>query len=271
MRRFIILIVITIITAFLLSFLHVKWSNDSYLNRAKKPIFATLSLFNDYITKIKNTSKEKITYLYKLNKVYKENELLKDNNNKLSLSLLQFKKAKKENIELRKELHYKKKALYKFKIISAEVIYRSADSWFSSITIDKGWHDGVETNFPVINTTGLVGRTVESSRNYSKVMLIINPQSNVSAEVIETKDKGILQGRSDFKLYLKHIPHSAVIKKDMTVYTSGFSNTFPKGILIGKINKIKKEKYDHLQHIEVIPSVKFSKLDKLWVIIPKKK
>jgi len=61
------------------------------------------------------------------------------------------------------------------------VIDREQSSVFKSILIDKGTAHGLKVGFPVLDDKGIVGRITECSWHVSRVMLIMDENSNVAA------------------------------------------------------------------------------------------
>lgn len=119
----------------------------------------------------------------------------------------------------------------------------------------------------MINEEGLVGRVFEVSQFSSKVLLINDPSSAVSIVDASTGDMAIASGNSIGPLTVKYMPAGAEIKAGDRIVTSGMSDIFPKGILVGTVKSFSKKDYDIFQKIEVSPAVNFSRLDKLFVVV----
>jgi rod shape-determining protein MreC len=265
-KKFFIILVVTITLAFGLSFIQNQWLSNSTFINTKSGIFSIISLPNKLISDLGKGISGSVASFFHLKEVERTNHELNLKLDALEVKLAQFRSLEQDNYQLRNELRYRTKALYNLKAIGAEVVARSMDTWFSSVVIDKGWKDGVDTDYAVVNSEGLVGRIIESGEHFSKVMLIQNQNSNVSAVLGRTQDKGIIQGRGNNTLMLKYIPNNSELAKGDLVYTSGMSIVFAKGILIGQVSNIVKKKYDYLQYVEVAPAVNFAKLDKVWVV-----
>lgn len=174
-----------------------------------------------------------------------------------------------DNTVLRKILGFRRRSYYR--LIPAEVIARSAENWFAYLTINRGSSDGLRKNLPVINEEGLVGRIVEVGKDYSKVLTITAPQSRISIKDRQTGDLGIAIGRLHHPLQLKYINNTATITPNNTITTSGISDIFPKGILVGNVKKVRKEKYNVFQKVEVTPAVNFSKVRYVFIVVGRKK
>ena len=77
--------------------------------------------------------------------------------------------------------------------MTARVITRSPTVWYSTIDIDKGRSDGIAVNKPVIAADGLVGQDLLRDRRHSKVTLITDESSAVSAQVDAGRRGGIVE------------------------------------------------------------------------------
>ncbi|MBU0581183.1 MAG: rod shape-determining protein MreC, partial [Candidatus Margulisbacteria bacterium] len=163
-----------------------------------------------------------------------------------------------DNNYLRKILRFQYRTPYT--LIPAEIIARSPENWFSYFTLNQGKKTGVKLNQAVINEEGLVGKIIEVGDNYSKVLTITAPQSRVSIVAVNSGDLGLAQGYLHHPLKLNYIANNAEINPEDIIKTSGISNFFPKGIMVGKVIKVKKDKYQIFQKVDVEPAVNFSKL-----------
>ena len=77
-------------------------------------------------------------------------------------------------------------------------------------------------------------------------------------EQISNKKKNIymIEGISD----------NAEIKNGAKVVTTGLSEVFPSGILIGEVKNVTKDKYDLARAVEVTPSVNFNDINIVTVL-----
>ena len=96
-------------------------------------------------------------YLYLVN-LKKENAFLKEYIEKLELQNQILREVSVENNRLRELLSFKKGFAYD--MLPAEIIGRDPSSWFKTILINKGSHDGVERGLGVITPQGVVGKVV---------------------------------------------------------------------------------------------------------------
>jgi rod shape-determining protein MreC len=153
------------------------------------------------------------------------------------------------------------------KVVASRVIGRDPTGWFRSIIIDKGHSDGIEINMPVTHAFGVAGRVVAVSRNYSKVLLIIDQNSSVDCLIQDTRERGMFKGLSAGVCRLDYVTKSTTAKPGDTVVTSGLGGVFPKGLPLGEIVSVKEAQGSLFKKINVRPLLDFSKLEEVLVVM----
>jgi rod shape-determining protein MreC len=128
---------------------------------------------------------------------------------------------------------YKQRYVY----FSAHVVNNSVNKQYNYITIDKGKKDGMRQDMAVISPNGIVGFVAGVSDNYSVVLPVLNRNFNISAKLKKTNFFGPLtwEGLNSEKCILKDIPHHVPVNVGDTVVTTGYSGSFPEGIMIGTV------------------------------------
>jgi rod shape-determining protein MreC len=152
--------------------------------------------------------------------------------------------------------------------IAARVIGRENTRIFKTILINRGTMDGLRIGLPVIASEGVVGRIVEASWNVSRVLLVVDYNSNVDAVLQGSRLQGILQGGSSTGCTLKYLERSEEVKIGEKVITSGLGGIFPKGLILGTILSVDRKGSGLFQKVEVLPAVHFSQLEEVLVLIP---
>jgi rod shape-determining protein MreC len=206
------------------------------------------------------------TNFFRIKGVQRENILLKAELSEAKAKLVISERLETENKTLRDMLAFRAR-YFTGHLTPAEIIGRSASNWFEVIEINRGIIDKILPDMAVINEEGLVGRVFEVSQFTSKVLLITDPTSAVSIIDSNSGDMAIATGNSIGPVSIKYMPATADIKSGDKIFTSGMSDIFPKGIIVGYITSVSKKDHDIFQKIEVKPSVNFSKLDKLFVVV----
>lgn len=125
-----------------------------------------------------------------------------------------------------------------FNLVSARVVNNSISLRNNFLSLNKGRKAGITENQGVIGENGVIGITKAVNDNYTTVMSIFNSQTKISARI---KDKGyfgslVWNNNGDVRfMSLNDIPKHVPIKLGDKVETSGYSNLFPSGIMLGKI------------------------------------
>jgi rod shape-determining protein MreC len=197
-----------------------------------------------------------------------ENRQLRKENHLLENQLVQYREGYLEALRLQKILKLKEQI--NTTPVIAQVIDREQSPIFKSILIDKGTAHGFRVGFPVLNDQGLVGRITECSLHISRIMLIVDVNSNVSVLLQRSRTHGVLQGTGAAGCRLKYVPKTEEVKVGDAVISSGLGGIFPKGIILGVVAAVDKKEGGFFQRIDVQPSVDFGKLEEVAVLIPRK-
>lgn len=204
----------------------------------------------------------------------KENRALKDDNARLQGTVLSTEEIKQENERLRELLNYKGSVPYQS--VVARVIANDPRSEFKSITIDKGYKDGIDVFMPVIGPKGLVGRIGLVSAGHAQVLLISDPNSSVDVLIQRSRARGLLVGtsrRTELRAgstflsrieYLRRV--SDVVEGDVVV-TSGFDQVYPPGIPVGTLNNVISSRYGVFQEADVVPFEEFPSIQEVLVLL----
>jgi rod shape-determining protein MreC len=202
---------------------------------------------------------------FKLTNVRKENVLLLEEVRNLRIEDHRHQEIIATNKRLRNLLQFKE--VTDWPVIAVQVIGRDPTGWFKSVIIDKGSRAGLLINMPVVDARGVVGRVVSVSPNYAKVLLIIDQNSAVDCLIQRSREKGIVKGVSDQECDIDYVLKTGDVKLGDKAITSGMGRLFPKGLPIGDVTEIRVEPGDLFKKIKIRPSVDFSKLEELLVIL----
>lgn len=203
----------------------------------------------------------KQSLLYTMKDLEKENKQLKLENQTL-------REDTDELLRLRSIVDFTDENKLTYNLVAARVIARSPNNWYKTLTINKGSQQGIAKDMAVISPDGLVGRIESINQNSAQVFLITDREVAVGAILQRTREtNGIVEGKGDsYLLGMNNIPYYSEIRKGDRVITSGLSEYYPKGILIGTIKQTKKEPGGLLLSAEVTPGVDFDKLEEVLVV-----
>ena len=151
-----------------------------------------------------------------------------------------------------------------YSYVNATIVNRNIGYWYNTVTIDKGSKNGVKEGDAVITNEGLIGKIINVSNFSSTVKLLTSDEINNKISIkISTEDEkhyGLLIGY-DIKenVYkIEGITNSSKIKEGDMVTTTGLTDYFPSGILIGFVSEVVMDEYDLNSIIKVKPSVSFN-------------
>ena len=166
---------------------------------------------------------------------------------------------------LKDSIRIPRKYLYR----QAKVIKNSVNRPNNYIQLHRGRKQGVRADMGVISTTGgVVGTVIEVSDNYSVVMSLLHEQSFVSGRLTRSGETGIISwnGKDRHILTLKDISKAVQIRAGDTVVTSGFSEKFPRNLVIGYVKDILNDKKSSTYTVRVTPAANFDNLQFTYII-----
>lgn len=162
-------------------------------------------------------------------------------------------------------LNYQSTALNQETVV-AEVISYDQNSLRRTILINRGARDGIARGMPVVTNEGLVGRVIEVFANASRVLLITDPSSRISARLQNTRVQGSIVGLLTGGLRMEMIPLEANVQEGDIVITSGLGGNFPADLLIGQVVSRRQFEFDLNQTAEVRSLIDFNTLEFVLVV-----
>ncbi|MHC1744431.1 MAG: rod shape-determining protein MreC [Syntrophobacteraceae bacterium] len=199
-----------------------------------------------------------------LRNVRDENEVLKEQVANLEQKVTEYHEAYIENLRLRRLLDFR--TTVQGEAIAARVVMHDMTGWFQTLIVDKGFRDKIAPDMAVVNDEGLVGRILDVSDHYSRVLLITDPSSGVDAIIQRNRVRGILSGRDANACVLKYVRGNLDVQVGDLLLSSGKDGVYPKGLRLGVVQGIIKDPVDLFQKIEVRPLVRLSALEELLIL-----
>ena len=157
----------------------------------------------------------------------------------------------------------------KYLYLPAKVIGNSVSQTNNYLQLHRGSLQGIIPDLGVTDiNNSVVGTVVDVSNNYSVVMSLLHRQSNISAKLKKTGETGsiIWDGIQPNVVLLKDISKEVVVARGDTVITSGFSDKFPYGLLIGTVKEIENDKTSSTYFIRIKTAANFYNLQYVYVI-----
>ena len=189
--------------------------------------------------------------------------------------------AARQNDELRKLLNYVGSPRFPqdYDYVATDVISPPQSQYEQSVVIAAGRRDGVRVDYPVVTADGLVGKVTKVGGSVSKVVLLTDESSNVSAvDLDQPGASGIVkhgEGAVD-TLILDRVGKEQRVDKSDAVVTAGsppgakLPSIYPRGIRIGVVTSVGQKDTDLYKQIQVQPFVDFSSLRSVLVLVPKR-
>jgi len=171
-----------------------------------------------------------------------------------------------QNSELRKHLPEDSvlPIVTPYELTKAHIIGRDPTNINGYLYIDKGRSSGILVDQPVLTAKGIVGKVHHVSERYSIVETIEHEGFAISAIDIHTGIHGIV--RKNAYLLFDFIRVDDTIAISDSIYTSGMSEIFPEGILIGFISRIAEPHDPFFKPVYINPAVKINQLTYLYVL-----
>ena len=267
-----VIIILIVVFALLLGITSYTIDDDKELNFFEKAIKDTTTFISKiFYTPIKFV-KDEIDIHNEKEDLYKKYTDLKEKVEKTDLYYAEIKELQKEVADLKSTLDLNA-TLSEYTYINATVVNRNVGYWYNNIVIDKGERNGVKKGDAVITPKGLIGRVTSVSNFSSTVKLLTSDEiSNKISVKVDSNGEflyGLLTGYDEeLNVYkIEGITHSDNIKEGDLVTTTGLTDYFPSGILIGSVSKVVKDEYDLNSIVEVTPSADFKNISIVTILI----
>ena len=188
----------------------------------------------------------------------KENQILLEENSRLKMTVFE----KEDVVPVDTLLEYKYE-------LQPSLVYKNSYALPNNyLTLNKGGSDGIEEDFGVITSNGIVGIIDETSKNYSRVLSILNTNSRVNVKLKKTNYFGTLSwdGKSPEITQLKDIQDLVKLSIGDTIVTSGYSSTFPPNIPVGRVESFRLNETEDLYIIDVKLFNNMRNLEHVYII-----
>ena len=154
--------------------------------------------------------------------------------------------------------------------VAAEVIAGNPNPNLLTVTVNRGSADGVQPDMAVISAKGIVGRVIGPvAARAARVQLLIDQAAAIGAVTERTRAGGVVVGAEvDGRpgLRMDYVSNLADVVPGDTVVASGVDGIYPKGFVIGIVEKSERGKQLH-RAIVVTPAVDFSSVEELLIVL----
>ncbi len=174
----------------------------------------------------------------------------------------------------------------RYNYMQATVVANQVNSKNNYIVLGRGQAGNLKIGMGVVDLNRkVIGIITDLSKDFAVVMSLLHSDSHISGKLFKTGETGTISwdGTSPNIVSFVGIPKSAQVQIGDSIITSGFSTTFPKGLLIGTVLQVEPDKtssnfkiklktsanFYNLQYAYVIDNLQKEKIDELLNKIPK--
>jgi rod shape-determining protein MreC len=235
---------------------------DHMLLRVSAPLEAAAA------TVARGASRVLEDYVYLVD-VKKDNERLAYDNARLRERVRGLEQAQTENRQLKRLLQLRDSVAGE--TVSAQVIGKDYTEFFrvTRLVLDLGGRE-VRTHSPVVSPDGVVGAVLHASGDTVEVQLAVDAAFGVDVEDERTRARGFVRGTGDPARYgcrVEMVDSRDEVEIGDLLVTSGKGRWFPKGIPVARITKVIKRELGRDQDVDAVPTVDFSRLDSLLILV----
>ena len=155
-----------------------------------------------------------------------------------------------------------------YQYIPAKVVGNTVNKSNNFIMLNQGILQGIRKDMAVIAPSGIVGIVKEVSRNFCTVLPVLHSQSKISAKLKNSNQLGTLlwDGLNYRHGTLADVPTHAVVTIGDTVITSGMSQIFPEGIMVGTVRDIDMDEGDNFYSLRIDFSVDYNSISQVYIV-----
>lgn len=208
---------------------------------------------------------KKILYYHR---IFNEYRRLSKENEQLKAKQVDAERAIRENERLQNLVGFRRKVPYT--TMAAQVIAREPSSWNTAFIINRGKKDGVLEGMPVVSHLGVIGKVSETADDVSKVILLTDYRFSVAANIMSSRESGLVSGTLQGLCRMRYLAEGAQIKEGDIVTTSQLSASFPEGLLIGEVISVYESAETSSVECLIRPAVIFSQVEEVLVILNRK-
>jgi len=196
--------------------------------------------------------------------VRRENQRLSERVDALALKAQEAEEERQELGRLRELLDLRDSVPWT--TLAARVIARGVDGSARTVTLDRGSHDGVRLNQPVLTPRGIVGRVIETAPGTSKVQTVLDPNSGAAGLIQRTRVQGMVVGEGERACRMEYVSDLSNVEVGDVIVTSGLDQIYPKGYTIGVVESI-GEGEGLTKLVMLRPEVDFRRLEEVLVVL----
>jgi rod shape-determining protein MreC len=208
------------------------------------------------------------SYVYLVD-VKADNERLAYENARLRDQVHRLEQKETENRELRRLLQLRESL--PGDLVSAQVIGKDFTEFFrvTRVVLDRGSRN-IRPHMPVVSPDGVVGSVLRVAGDAVDVQLSVDAAFGIDVIDERTQARGFVRGTGDPSKYackVENVDSRDEVEIGDLLVTSGKGKWFPKGLPVARVTKVVKREPGRDQEIEATPTVNFSRLDAVLILV----
>jgi rod shape-determining protein MreC len=151
----------------------------------------------------------------------------------------------------------------------AKVVANSVNLPNNYMQLSRGALQGVSKDLGVIDANNnVVGTVIDVSNNYAVVMSLLHMQSSISGKLKKSGEEGavVWDGKEPNIVLLRDISKGVKVRPGDSVVTSGYTDRFPYGLLIGTIKEVLLDKKTNSYILKIKTGANFYNIQFVYVI-----
>jgi rod shape-determining protein MreC len=211
------------------------------------------------------------TTIAEIDQLRQENQTLRAENDLLDAESRSAAELRRENEQLTALLQLRNGLKYETHAVT--VIARESSEARRAVVVDRGSDDGLAVGQVVIGAVGsLVGRVTEVGPSIAHILLISDPTSIVTGQLLNSAATGKVVGQLGGALVMTDVDAAAEVPRGEEVFTAGIElegglrSPYPKGLLIGRVIDVKIDPNEVVQTVFLEPAAPLDRLEFLLVI-----
>jgi rod shape-determining protein MreC len=201
--------------------------------------------------------------------VKKDNERLSYDNARLRERVHKLEQQQVENQNLRRLLQLRESI--PGETVSAQVVAKDFTEFFrvTRLVLDRGSRN-VRPHMPVVSPDGVVGAVLRVAGDAVDVQLAVDAAFGIDVEDERTHARGFVRGTGDPARYackVEMVDSRDEVELSDLLVTSGKGKWFPKGLPVARVTKVNKRELGRDQEVEATPTVNFSRLDAVLILV----
>ncbi|MBR6917724.1 MAG: rod shape-determining protein MreC [Clostridia bacterium] len=210
-----------------------------------------------------------VSYFTEFDRITEENRTLRE-----ELSSLKERLSNAEEVEKMNEWLYRYLELRRehtdYKYVDCKVTGSESGNYMTVFVLDRGTSSGIKKNMCAVTDYGVVGYVKEVGTTWCKVVTLLESGTSIGAYIQRTDEAGIVEG--DFSLApeglckMLYISSKSDVKEGDRILTSGYGSVYPRGLLIGYVERCEPDQNTQTIVAYVRPSERLRDITKLMII-----